>query len=56
MGKLILLSLLFATMIIPMRAAADPSPTRGFRRIVLWLLSFNALYVILILFVYPRFA
>lgn len=56
MGKLILLSLLFATLIIPMRAAGDSSPGRGFRRLLFMLLSFNALYLFLILYVYPRFA
>jgi hypothetical protein len=55
-GKLILISLLFATLIIPMRAARDPSPGRGFRRVLLTLVSFNALYLFLILYIYPRFA
>jgi hypothetical protein len=56
MAKLILLSLLFVTLIVPMAAARDPSPGRAFRRVVLTLLSFNALYLFLILYVYPRFA
>jgi hypothetical protein len=56
MAKLILLSLLFATIAIPMSAARDASPVRGFRRAVLWMFSANALYLILILYVYPRFA
>jgi hypothetical protein len=55
-GKLILLSLLIATLIIPMRAARDPSPGRGFRRVLFALFSFNMLYLFLILYVYPRFA
>jgi hypothetical protein len=56
MAKLILLSLLFATMFVPMRAARDASPERGFRRIIVWMFCINAIYLALILYVYPRFA
>jgi hypothetical protein len=56
MGKLILLSLLFATMVVPMRAARDASPARGFRRALVWMFSVMAIYLVLLLYVYPRFA
>lgn len=54
MAKLILISILFATVAVPMRAASDSSPTRGLRRAVGLLVCFNLLYLILVVFVYPR--
>jgi hypothetical protein len=55
-GKLILLSLLIGTLVIPMRASRAPSAALGFRRTLFWLFSFNAIYLFLVLYVFPRFA
>ena len=54
MGKIILISILLATIALPMRAARDPSPTRGLRRTVLWLVAFNVFYLIAIIYILPR--
>ncbi len=54
MGKLLLNSILIATLAIPMRAAGDPSPVRGVRRAVLGVVAFNAFYLVAILYVLPR--
>jgi len=54
MAKLILVSMLFMTIAIPMRAAADPSPTRGMRRTIVGLAAFVFVYVMLLVFIVPR--
>lgn len=54
MGKLLLLSLLLATIALPMWAASDPSPLRGLRRAMLWLVGFNVFYLIAIIYIFPR--
>lgn len=52
--KLLLVSILLATMALPMRAARDPSPTRAFRKAVTWTVGFAAFYMLSILYIYPR--
>jgi hypothetical protein len=54
MGKLILVSILIATVAIPMRAATDPSPRRGMQRAILWMAAFDVVYVLAVVYVYPR--
>lgn len=54
MAKLLLLSILIATVAVPMVAASDQSARRGFRRTILWMVAFNAFYLIAIIYVYPR--
>jgi hypothetical protein len=54
MPRLLLISILIATLAIPMRAARHPDPVRGVRRAILWAALFNALYAFAILYVYPR--
>lgn len=54
MAKLILMSVLFATIAIPMRAASIRKPKRAFRKMLLWSLVFNFSYMILLLYIYPR--
>jgi hypothetical protein len=55
MQKLILMSVIYATAILPLIAARNPSPRRGLRKAVVWLLAFNVIYVLAVMFVYPRF-
>jgi len=54
MQKFTLLSILLATVIIPMRAASDRSARSGLRRTILWMAAFNVAYLIAIIYVYPR--
>jgi hypothetical protein len=54
MQKLLLTSVLLASVALPMRAARDRSAVRGLRKTVLWTVAFNVLYLIAILYVYPR--
>jgi hypothetical protein len=54
MAKVILVSILVATIAIPMRAARDPSPARGLVRAALWFAVFDVLYLLATVYVYPR--
>ena len=54
MGKLLLISVLLATVILPMRAARHPSPARALRRAIAWVLASYAAYCVGILYVLPR--
>ena len=54
MQKLLLLSVLFATLIIPIRAAQKPNPTRALRRAIVFAVGFNVFYVWAILWLHPR--
>lgn len=56
MGKLILVSVVFAPIVIAAMAARDERPVRGFKRLLLFGIGFMMLYVFAVLFVYPRFA
>lgn len=54
MQKNLLLTILIATITIPMLAASDRSPTRGFRRMIVWMVAFNVCYLFAILYIWPR--
>ena len=54
MAKLVLLSLLGATALIPMLTARDAKPHRAFRRTIVLTCAFNAAWMILVLFILPR--
>lgn len=54
MGQLLLVSVLIATVVIPMYTARDPFPARGLRRMVLWVAVFHLVYVFSLMHVYPR--
>jgi hypothetical protein len=56
MQKLILLSLLFANVAIPMVFAGDPDGRRGVRRTVTSILVTNCIYLLTLIFVYPQLA
>lgn len=45
MKSLLLMSVLFATMVIPAIAARDPNPRRGAKRMLVMLLVFHLVYV-----------
>jgi len=52
--KLLLLSVLIATIAIPALAARDPNPRRGVKRAVFFYLAFNLCYLFGLLYIYPR--
>jgi hypothetical protein len=54
MAKLLLMSVLIMTVVIPMVTATDRSARRGFKRTILWMVAFNAFYLVAIIYVYPR--
>jgi len=54
MQKLLLLSVLMATIAIPALAARDPIPRRGVKRAVLFFLVFNLCYLFGLLYIYPK--
>jgi hypothetical protein len=54
MAKALLMSVLFATILIPIYASRDPRPSRGMRRTITWFLAFVAFYVFACLVIYPR--
>ncbi len=54
MQKFTLLSILLATVIIPMTSASERSPRKGLRRTILLMAAFNAFYLIAVIYVYPR--
>ena len=56
MAKLVLLSVLVALMVIPIRAAKTAHPGLALKRAILFTLAFNLLYLFGVLVVYPRFA
>jgi hypothetical protein len=52
--KLLLVSIVIATVAVPLRAARNPSAIVGLRRMVAALLAFEVLYLAALLFIYPR--
>lgn len=54
MQSLLLISMLIATVAIPVRAARDPRPRRGLRRAAFQFALFNAAYVLACAFIYYR--
>lgn len=53
MKTLLLMSVLFASLAIPVVAARDRNPRRGVKRMVLLLLAFNLIYVAYLTMVHP---
>ena len=54
MRKLILISILFATVVIPVRAARGRSARRGLSKALLSMLVFYVFYLLAVVFVYPH--
>ncbi len=53
-AKFVLLSLLIMSIIIPARAAAEKNPKTGLRKAIRNVPIFNLLYVLAVVFLYPR--
>jgi len=54
MAKLLLMSVLFATATIPYFSTAERDPKRGLKLAIFRMLVFNAIYVMAVMFIYPR--
>jgi hypothetical protein len=54
MAKLILISIIFSTVAIPVVASRDTNPVRGMKKVILYALLFHAVYLLSVLLVYPR--
>jgi hypothetical protein len=53
MSRGLLMAILVATLVIPMRAAGDPKPARGLRRTVLQFAAFVAVWTYSLLHLFP---
>ncbi len=54
MAKLILLSVLFMTVTLPILAARERHPARAVRRVILYAVLFNLAYAFGVLVIIPR--
>ena len=54
MHKFLLMSVLLATAIIPALASRDRGAKRGLDRTIVGLALFNVVYLLAVMFVYPR--
>ena len=54
MAKFILISILLVDVLIPIWAARDPNAVRGLKKALLYMVICNAIYLLLVMFVYPR--
>ncbi len=54
MNKYLLLSILVANIVLPLLFAGDPVPRRGLRRTIGTVVAFNVLYVIALVFIFPK--
>ena len=54
MQKLILVSILFASVAVPIWAAHERSARRGLQKALFAMLVFELAYVVAVVFVYPR--
>ncbi|HEY2944452.1 MAG TPA: hypothetical protein VGN09_18615 [Vicinamibacteria bacterium] len=53
-AKLLLVSILVAVIVIPIRAARARGARFGLRKAVLWMLAFNVFYLFAVRVIYPR--
>lgn len=53
-AKILLISILIMSIIIPARAAAAADPRRGLRSALVQMVLFNLFYVLAITYLYPR--
>ena len=54
MGKLLLTSIVVATIAFPVAAARELDPRRAVRNAVFWTLAFNCCYLFALRFIIPR--
>jgi hypothetical protein len=54
MQKLILISILFADVLIPLWASRERNAVQGLKKTLFYMALFNAVYLLLVIFVFPR--
>ena len=54
MAKLLLLSIMLGTVALPARAARNPSARAGFRKALIWVATFNIIYLISLRLIWHR--
>jgi hypothetical protein len=54
LSKILLLSILIAPIALPARAAREKNAKKGFRKAMVYMLLFNAFYLLTLLFLYGR--
>ncbi|MEO7035148.1 MAG: hypothetical protein ABI548_14620 [Polyangiaceae bacterium] len=54
MQKLVLLSVIIASLVIPIRATHAKNAKQGLKKALVQMAIFNLIYLILVLYVYPR--
>jgi hypothetical protein len=54
MSKLVLLSIVIAMIALPARAAGIANPRAGLRKVIIWIVIFDLLYVLGLLFLFGR--
>ena len=54
MQKIVLMSILAISILVPAIAAREPNPRRALRKAVFWMLIGICVYVLAVLFIYPR--
>lgn len=54
MAKLILMSIIFATVLVPATAAKARNPKVALQRCIVWMLISNFAYLIAVLYLFPR--
>jgi hypothetical protein len=52
--KLLLMSILFSTFILPALAAREPNARRGLKKALLFMVLFHGFYLFALLLIYPR--
>ena len=54
MGKLFLLSIIIAPIVLPLRAARSKNARKGLRKTLIQMALFNVFYLFVLLFIYGR--
>jgi len=55
MHKVVLISILVMSIVLPAIAAREPRPVLALRRAVWWMVAGTVVYVLSVMFIYPRF-
>jgi hypothetical protein len=53
-AKMVLIMILFASIIVPARAAAAPNPRKALKKALVQMTVFNLIYVLSVTYLYPR--
>jgi hypothetical protein len=54
MQKLILISIILVYVVVPLWAARDPDAIRGMKKALFCVCVYNVIYLLLVMFAYPR--